>query len=436
MVGSTRKRQIRQGFDGSMGTLSGEDWLFTMGTADEDQTGEARPRPAHSLISTATVGPANRGRLLQALYDMGPSSRADLARFTGVSRGTIGGIVQPLIDQRILVEGEVIPPKQAGGKPATKLWFSKDAKPICAVLLMHNCVRTCLVSLDGEIYAQNNADFPKDLSLADEAFRVLSGCIERTVTSVDLPVLGIGVAVGGMINTETGSIVGLSLAPCLDGFPIGAELSKKFGVPVCVDQDARALLVGDRWFGKGRGRKNFAVVYTGEVLGVALYLDGHLYRGPAGAGGEIGHTIVQVNGSVCKCGRRGCWETIATLRWLRDEARVRGLPQPASLDSRRLLFLANQGVKGAEDLLQAYAFNISIGLANLQQLMAPNHIILHGDVVHGGGQMLELIDANFRKLILTRPGDEVTLALGEIEDVAALRGAAGLVLSELLNSAL
>ncbi|MGH0265963.1 ROK family protein, partial [Sinorhizobium meliloti] len=83
--------------------------------------------------------------------------------------------------------------------------------------------------------------------------------------------------------------------------------------------------------------------------------------------------------------------------------------------------------------MQAYAFNISIGLANLQQLMAPNHIILHGDVVHGGGQMLELIDANFRKLILTRPGDEVTLALGEIEDVAALRGAAGLVLSELLN---
>jgi predicted NBD/HSP70 family sugar kinase len=112
---------------------------------------------------------------------------------------------------------------------------------------------------------------------------------------------------------------------------------------------------------------------------------------------------------------------------------VRGLPQPSSLDARRLVVLANQGVNGAEELLQSYAFNISVGLANLQQLMAPNYIILHGDVVHGGQRMLDLIDSSFRKLILTRPGDEVTLALGEIEDVAALRGAAGLVLSELLN---
>ncbi|MBZ9994310.1 ROK family protein [Mesorhizobium sp. BH1-1-4] len=410
-----------------------EGWIYSMGVAAEEQKRGRQFRPIHNLISTASVGAVNRGRLLQALYDMGPSSRADLARFTGVSRGTIGGIVQPLLDQRILVEGEVVQPNQAGGKPPTKLWFSKDAKPICAVLLMHDHVRTCLVSLDGEIYAQNSAAFSKELTDPREAFTIISGCVERAITSVDLPILGIGVAIAGMINTDAGSIVAINLASFFNGFPIGAELEKRFDVPVCVDQDARALLVGDRWFGKGRGRRNFAVVYTGEVLGVALYLDGHLYRGAAGAGGEIGHTTVQLNGRACKCGRRGCWETIATLAWLRDEARERGLPQPASMDSRRLIVLADQRVAEAADLLQQYAFNISVGLANLQQLMAPNYIILHGDVAQGGERMIDLIDESFRKLILDRPDDEVVLALGDSEDVAALRGAAGLVLSELLN---
>ncbi|WP_018099368.1 ROK family protein [Sinorhizobium meliloti] len=407
-----------------------------MGRAEDEVSEQQRSRPSQNLISTATLGPVNRGRLLQALYDMGPSSRADLARFTGVSRGTIGGIVQPLLDKRILVEGEVVPPNQAGGKPATKLWFSKDAKPICAVLLMHDHVRTCLVSLDGAIYALHSEAFSRELDDVQLAYEIISRCVQRTVTSVDLPILGIGVAVGGMINTETGSIVSMSLAPYLDGFHIGAELAKDFGVPVCVDKDDRALLVGDRWFGKGRGRANFAVVYTGEVLGAALYLDGHLHRGPSGAGGEIGHTIVQLNGSRCKCGRRGCWETIATLRWLRDEAQKRGLPQPSSLDTQRLIVLADQGVKGATELLQEYAFNLAVGLANLQQLMAPNHIILHGDVAQGGDRILELIESRFHELILSRPGEDVSLALGDSEDVAAMRGAAGLVLSELLNFAL
>ncbi|WP_259666386.1 MULTISPECIES: ROK family transcriptional regulator [Rhizobium] len=415
-----------------MGASNG-DWLFAMGRGEEDSTRHRPSRPTQNLISTTTLGPANRGRLLQALYDMGPSSRADLARYTGVSRGTIGGIVQPLLDRRILAEGEVVPPNQSGGKPATKLWFSKDAKPICAVLLMHNHVRTCLVSLDGAVYAQSTEAFPKDLSDPQEAFRIISRSVKRTATSVDMPILGVGVAVAGMINTETGSIVSMSLAPFFDNFPIGHELGKELGVPVCVDKDDRALLVGDRWFGKGRGRGNFAVVYTGEVLGAALYLDGHLHRGPSGAGGEIGHTIVQLNGSRCKCGRNGCWETIATLRWLRDEAQTRGLPQPASLDTHRLTILADQGVEGAAQLLEEYASNLSVGLANLQQLMAPNYIIIHGDAAQGGDRMLKLIEASFRELILSRPGDDVSLVLGDSEDVAAMRGAAGLVLSELLN---
>ncbi len=425
-------RRLRQQDLSEHTTTGNRDRTGSVGSAEEGQNSH-RSMPAQSLISAGTLGPANRGRLLQALYDMGPSSRADLARFTGVSRGTIGGIVQPLLDQRILVEGEAIPPNQAGGKPATKLWFSKEARPICAVLLMHDRVHTCLVSLEGEIYAKNVAEVPQSLTSASDVFQIVRGCVERTNTSRSYPMLGIGVAVAGMIDTETGSIVDTGPVPYLDGFPMRAELTKKFGVPVVVDQDTRALIVGDRWFGQGRGRRNFAVVYIGETLRGALFLNGHLHRGAAGAGGEIGHTIVQLNGRACHCGRRGCWETVATLKWIRDKADAIGLPQPHALNAGRLVMLADQGVKEAVNLLEEYAFNVSVGLSNLQHLIAPNCIILHGDVVHGGKRMLSLIERSFRDQLIDRPGDEIMLALGESENVAVLRGAAGLILSELLN---
>lgn len=86
--------------------------------------------------------------------------------------------------------------------------------------------------------------------------------------------------------------------------------------------------------------------------------------------------------------------------------------------------------------MSQYACNLAIGLANLQQVMAPNIIILHGDVARGGKRLGDLIRKKFMSSILRRPGDEVNLLLGGNEDFAALRGAAGLVLSDLLNFSL
>lgn len=403
------------------------DWL--------DESGRPRGR-GRGLISSSAIGLANRGRVLQALFDLGPTSRAELARHVGVNRATITGIVQPLIDQGLLVDGDPLPSRESGGKPARPVWFAKDAAPICAVLLMHDGVQCCLVSLDGTIAAEVGAAFPPDARDVKALAQPIFDSVRRTLTLAHRPPLGIGVAAGGMIDTDTGSIVAVNLAPLLAGFPLGAELTRRFGLATRVDHHPRALLVGDRWFGVGRGRRHFAVIYTGEVLGGAIFLDGHLYRGRAGAGGELGHTFVAVDGRVCHCGRRGCWETIATLGWLRGEAVKAGLAAAETMDSRRLAGLAAAGAGGAAELLERYARNVAVGIANLQQTMAPNFIVLHGDVVGGGDRLLAAIRRHVGELVPWRPGGDVELVIGDLEDRAALRGAAGLVLSELLHFAL
>ncbi|MEW9308419.1 ROK family protein [Labrys portucalensis] len=414
--------------DGERGGLAALNDLF-----DDTSRPDARRQ---GLISSSSIGLANRGRVLQVLFDLGPTSRAELARHVGVNRATITGIIQPLIDQGILVEGEPLPSKEGGGKPARPIWFAEDAAPICAVLLMHDGVHCCLVSLDGTITAEVRAPFPEDAATVEPLIDILFNCVGQVLDLAHRPPLGIGVAAGGMIDTDTGTIVAVNLAPLLDGFPLGQALARRFGLPVRVDHHPRALLVGDRWFGIGRGKPNFAVIYTGDVLGGAIFLDGHLYRGPAGAGGELGHTFVQVDGATCRCGRRGCWETIATLGWLRREALQRHLPSCEAMDSRSLALLAMENGGAAAGLLDLYARNVAIGIANLQQTMAPNFFVLHGDVVGGGATLLEAIAAHMRDLVPWRPGNDIQLVMGDLEDRAALRGAAGLILSELLHFAL
>jgi predicted NBD/HSP70 family sugar kinase len=294
-------------------------------------------------------------------------------------------------------------------------------------------VHACLVTLEGEILAEHRMLLPDGHGPVEPILEGIAASVSKVLDGASRPPFGIGVAVGGMVDTDRGAIVRINLAPALDGCHLAGDLDDRFGLPVRLDHHPRALLVGDRWFGKGRGVPQFAVVYTGEVLGGALYFGGHLYRGASGAGGELGHTFVQVDGEVCKCGRRGCWDTIATLNWLRREGRAAGLPEADTIDSGRLVALVEQGVNGAAEVFDRYARNVAVGIANLQQTLAPNVYILHGDVVLGGDRMIEAIAGHVRGLVPARPGLEIEIVAGDAGDRAALLGAAGLVLSDLLQ---
>jgi predicted NBD/HSP70 family sugar kinase len=393
----------------------------------------ASERVQRSLLSSSVVGTANRGLVIQALFDLGPTSRAELARRAGVNRTTISGIVQPLIDNDVLVETEPGRSKRSGGKPARPLWFSPSARPICGVLLMPDAVQACLVTLDGAIIGKNRVALPKGDGPVAPIIKAIKKSMRSALVAATRKPLGVGVAVGAMVDADRGSIVAMNLAPSLDGCPLAEELGGELDLPVRLDHHPRALLVGDRWFGKGRGAAQFAVIYTGEVLGGAFYFDGHLYRGVAGAGGELGHTFVQVGGALCRCGRRGCWDTIATLGWLRNEAKAAQLPKPAEMNSGLLMRLVVAGDARASELADRYAHNIAVGIANVQQTLAPNHYILHGDVVLGGTALIEAITNHVRRLVPSRPGLTIEISAGEPGDSAALLGAAGLVLSDLLQ---
>lgn len=381
------------------------------------------------VLSPSSIGDVNRSRVLQALCDNGPLSRADLARMADVPRATISGIVRPMLQNGLLEEGPPDRTVSRVGKPGRPLWFRSGAGLSVAVTLRADALEAALVSARGEILAHRQADLsdPGDLKAVT---RDIVAAVSAVLPSPRPELLGIGVAVPGVCDTSAGVVIGSSQIPALTGHALGPALGARLDATVLIDNDSRAQALGEKWFGDGRGQPTFAAIQTGHGIGVGLVLGGTIYRGTDGQVGEIGHVPVVADGEECRCGLRGCWETIATLPWLRAEAKALGLPGAGKVDARALAALAADGNAGARALLDRYAANLAVGLALLVQLINPHRLILHGDAVGGGEELRRMMEDHTRARALPHLRDGVEVVLSALDQRASLLGAAGLVLSE------
>lgn len=379
------------------------------------------------LLSNRQMGDVNRSRVLSALCDHGPLSRAELARLAGVPRATIGTIAQGLVDDGLLEESEPVRGSGKVGKPGRPLWFRRDAGLCAAVAFGSDAVEAALVNARGDVLTR--VEVPCDTARAgsDELVAAVLEGVARVVASAPAVVLGIGVAVPGVCDPATGTVVGSGPVPGAQGRALAAALERAHALPVLVDNDARAQALGEKWFGDGRGVATFASVQTGSGLGVGLVLAGELYRGADGATGELGHTVVALDGEPCSCGLVGCWETVATLRWLRAEAAALGLPGAVSLDAAALVALDSDPARA---LLARYADHLAVGLVTLVHLLAPTRLLLHGDVVGGGEVLRALVADRVAARSLPHVRESVEVLLSALDQDAGLLGAAGLVLSQ------
>ncbi|MFF7345200.1 ROK family protein [Streptomyces antimycoticus] len=236
---------------------------------------------------------------------------------------------------------------------------------------------------------------------------------------------GIGVAAAGLVDPVTGLIMEVNDAPGLHGYPVTERLGALTGASVRVEHRARLQVLGDRWFGAGRGRRTFASVSTGEVLGVGLLYDGEVMAPPGGRSGA--HMTVSASGERCTCGNRGCWKTVATTGWLRARARAVGLGGQTSLEA-----LVNRGDALAGQVVEEYAHNLALGLVNVQQLFAPGLFILHGEAREGGERFRTVVEERLRDAVAFSGAEQPRVLVGTaaVDDVALL-GGAGLVVSHL-----
>lgn len=300
-----------------------------------------------------------------------------------------------------------------------------------AVEVLPGVVRAALVSRTGELLHRTETAFDANgpRGCVDSALREAA---QACFAAPGRTPAGIGVAAAGLVDPVTGTVLECNDVPALHGYPVADVLRELVGVPVHVEHRARLQVLGDRWFGAGRGRRTFASVSTGEVLGVGILYDGAVLAPHGGRSGA--HMTVAASGERCTCGARGCWKTMATTRWLRERARSAGLTGVESLadlaDLADRADVADRTDSVALSIVEEYADNLALGLVNVQQLFAPGLFVLHGEARAGGERFRARIEERLRRDTAWSTAEPPRALLGEVgPDDVALLGGAGLVLT-------
>lgn len=173
-----------------------------------------------------------------------------------------------------------------------------------AVLLLPGIIQTCLVKLTGEITAQRKSPFDPWGDVAT-VVATLKSTLSQTLEESSQRVFGVGIAAGGMVDSDKGVIIAVNLAPAMNGLPVCDILAEHFSLPTVIDHHPRAFSSATAGSALDE-RSRISRQSTPERSWGAFYMDGKIYRGLAGSGGELGHTIVQIDGAACNCGKHGC----------------------------------------------------------------------------------------------------------------------------------
>jgi len=238
--------------------------------------------------------------------------------------------------------------------------------------------------------------------------------------------LPVGVGMPGLVD-RAGM---LRFAPNLPGVvdaPMRADLSKRLGVPVVIENDATAACWGEREVGAGTKADDFLMVTLGTGIGGGIVAGGRLQRGANGFAGEIGHMVVDPDGPPCPCGKRGCWERFASGSALGRMAKERGLGE----QGEDVTAAAQAGDPAAQNLLAEFAWWLALGLVNLAYIFDSSLFVLGGGLVDAGDLLLDPATDAFAALLAgAQHRPPVALVPAKLGSLAGAVGAALLARSE------
>ena len=332
------------------------------------------------MVDIHDIRNINQTVLLHLIREKQPISRAEIAKVSGLRPGTVSSIVNRLIRKGVIYEGAE--GLRAAG--ANRLFFYINGE--------NAYVMAIDIGVRETIYAVSdfNGRILKQKALITEGkpqefLESLAAEIKRTIEK-DYPRVkfeAVGVSVPGLIRRDTGVV---AVSPNLEwnNTPVKAILEEKLKLPVFVENDANAAAFSELWYGPLDEIKVKTLLYILVVdgLGTGLIINGELHVGSQIGLGGFGHMCLEPNGEVCSCGRKGCWETLASesatiARYHRMTNNQDGSMIVSITD---LIAKANRGDKKAIAAISATAEYLGEGIASLAHGLSPEIIVIGGDI--------------------------------------------------------
>jgi glucokinase-like ROK family protein len=374
----------------------------------------------------------NRLLVLNYVREHGPIARAAIARQTGLSRTTVSSIMDDLLREGFVREGEMQNATSAGGRRAILVNFNSSAGYIVGIDLGRSHFTMLLTDLAAELVAKRTGPFRTEKGpdvclplLLDEVIGFLAE------QGVELgQVVGVGVGIPGPMDSTLHKLYSPPRMPGWHGVDVERILRQRLGVPVYVENDANAGALGESRYGAGRGVADLAYVKIGTGIGAALVINGQIYRGSRGSAGEIGHVSIDENGPLCACGNRGCLEAVAGGGAIVHEVRsllaadgsstIAGRLDP--LDLNGVVQAALEGDASCRAAIAQAGEHIGVALAGLVNLINPSLVLLDGGVVRAGELLLEPIRRAVEARSLAVASRYSRIAIGALNDNAIALG--------------
>ncbi|CAN5506087.1 ROK family transcriptional regulator [soil metagenome] len=307
---------------------------------------------------------------IAALLQHEQLSRSELAEITGASAASITEVSQNLLEQGLLVEQPIPQTVKGRGRPSVHLRLQASHAYFIGVSISEIATPMVITDLQGHILARQPVPFCKTPAELVATIRKSYPILLRDAGVPRSRVRGVGITVAGIVDSDLG-VCRYSASLNWRDVPVSELIGKALKLPAWVDNDANAVAVGEKFFGRARDSLNFTSIVLGRTIGSAHYMHGMLYRGHDGGAGEIGHITIDPKGLLCRCGRNGCLDTIAGGGALRAAAKACGL---AVSGMRDLEEFAVQGNTDAARLLRNAGAALGSAVAYLVHINNPQCI--------------------------------------------------------------
>jgi len=380
-------------------------------------------------VATAkTARDINRRIVLNLIRKHQPISRADLARHTRLQRSTVSAITEQLIAERWVTIG-ALGDLPRGRKP-TFLHLNGDRAAILGVDIRPTETTIAIADLSMRFLTQETMPTSDD---PDQFIKELCNRIRRTTQSHPrLTFEGIGVSLPGRVDLGSGK---LTFAPNLGwkSVDLRTPLEQATGLSVALENAANACALAELWSGRySENVRNLIAVTISEGVGVGMILNGQLIRGVGGLAGEFGHVTIREDGPLCNCGNKGCLEACgsnsAAVRYFNELAPNGDADKSAPRSFNSILQLAEQGDARAGEALDRMAQSLGIGTAMLITGLAPDVIVLVGEVTSAWERIGPIINQEVKRRAIA--GLHTQILPTDPGMQPRLRGAIALVLQE------
>lgn len=383
-------------------------------------------RAAQRGLSIEGVQGHNRRVILAALQDLGTCSRKEISVATGLDQATVTRAIGTLLDAGVVEEVGLV--RGGRGRRSINLDFSASGRHILCLRLQRRSFSVAAFNLRGIPVDADEVPIPRGQS-AITTFADIADAMDDRITRLDR-IDGIGVAVPGPFLERDERVILMTESPEWQGFDLIRALRSRYpSIPVHSTHDAKAAALTE-WRDRARrsGTKVLLYVSAGQGTGSALVIGGEVYRGALGLAGELGHTSINADGPICKCGNAGCLELYASrislLRAIRERAAgaadTRLTPRA---DFPQVVEAYAEGDALAIEEVDRVARYLAQGTTNCINLVNPDLVVIGDEYAMFGERFLETIKKHVEKSVLPSVYGSVGIVLSRSTEDAVLKGA-------------